>query len=254
MKPAWAIIPSRFASSRFPGKPLALLLGVPMVEHVARRCLEARCFERVVVATDDSRILNAVARIDGVEAVSTNAALASGTDRVAAAARMLETPDDCIIVNVQGDEPAIPPEALRQLVATLRSRGTEMATLVRALATGEHSNPSIAKVVLNEAGSALYFSRADIPFVRGPDLPHWAHLGVYAYAAPTLQRLAAMPPTALERAESLEQLRALGNGISIVCCVTEHKSPAVDTPGDVVAAEAALRALGVSDSKSRPSC
>jgi 3-deoxy-manno-octulosonate cytidylyltransferase (CMP-KDO synthetase) len=240
-----AVIPARFGAQRFPGKPLALISGKPLVLHVVERCREAGCFARVVVATDDARIEAAV-RDFGAEVAMTSPACASGTDRVAEVARALGLADDEVVVNVQGDEPAVHPTSLALLAGAFTAPGLEMATLVRPLSEAERSNPNVVKVVLDETGHALYFSRHDIPFQREagkPGPPRWAHLGLYGYRAGTLGRLSRLPPTALEQAEALEQLRALGHGVRIVCRVTPHASQAVDRPEDVPLAEAALRQL-----------
>jgi 3-deoxy-manno-octulosonate cytidylyltransferase (CMP-KDO synthetase) len=237
-----AIIPSRFGAQRFPGKPLALLSGKPMVQHVVERCLEARCFSRVLVATDDERIVTAVKAFGG-EAVMTSPACASGTDRVADVAVQLCLADQAVVVNVQGDEPAIHPESLVILARAFDDATVQMATLIRPLPEHERANPNVVKVVLDERHDALYFSRADLPFQRdersGPT-PRWAHLGIYGYRWTVLKTLAQLPVTALEKAESLEQLRALGHGVRIACRVTPHSSQAVDRPQDVPLAEAAL--------------
>ncbi len=240
-----AVIPSRYAAQRFPGKPLALLRGKPMVQHVYLRCVEARCFERVVVATDDERVAKA-AYAFGADVAMTSPACASGTDRVAEVARTAGLGPDDVFVNVQGDEPAIHPQSLFTLAQAFDDGGVEMATLVRPLREDERGNSNVVKVVLDEQGNGLYFSRADIPHLRdpgGPPPPRWAHLGIYGYRSATLLSIAELPPTALEKAESLEQLRALGHGVRIRCCVTPHGSTAVDRPEDVPAAEAALGAL-----------
>jgi 3-deoxy-manno-octulosonate cytidylyltransferase (CMP-KDO synthetase) len=237
-----AVIPARYAAQRFPGKPLVHLLGKPMLQHVVERCREAGCFRRVLVATDDTRIVEAVTAFGG-EVVLTSPTCASGTDRVAEVARGLGLAPEAVLVNVQGDEPAVHPESLAALTRAFESDVVEMATLVRPLHDAERANPNVVKVVRDEAGRALYFSRADLPFQRdaGGSPPRWAHLGLYGYRAHVLERLSRLTPTALERAESLEQLRALGHGIAITCVETPHATQAVDSPSDVPLAEAALR-------------
>lgn len=240
-----AVIPARFAASRFPGKPLTLISGLPMVQHVYARCVEARCFSQVVVATDDERIRATVTGFGG-QAVMTSPTCASGTDRVAEVAVTLGLPAAAVLINVQGDEPAVHPESLQTLARTFDDATVEMATLVRALREEERANPNVVKAVLDEAGNALYFSRADLPFQRDPTttpLPRYAHVGLYGYRARVLTRLAALAPTALEKTESLEQLRALGHGVRIACRVTAHPTQAVDSPEDVPLAEAALTRL-----------
>ena len=244
-----AVIPSRYAASRFPGKPLALISGKPMVQHVVERCLEAQCFSKVVVATDDERILAAVEAFGG-DAMMTSPTCTSGTDRVAEIARTLGLSGDDVVINVQGDEPAVHPRALATLAGAFAEPTVEMATLVRALKEVERGNSNVVKAVLDERGNALYFSRADLPFQRDPGAApeRWAHVGLYGYRARVLSRLATLAPTELEKTESLEQLRALGHGIRISCQVTLHESQSVDRPEDVPLAEAALARLN----KSRP--
>jgi len=239
-----AVIPSRWGAQRFPGKPLALLRGKPMVRHVVDRCTEARCFELIIVATDDERIAEAVRGFGG-QVLLTSPQCPSGTDRVAEVALTLEVSLDTPFVNVQGDEPAVHPEALRQLARAFDDPSVRMATLVRPLKEAERANPNVVKAVLDEASRALYFSRADVPFARSavPELERWAHLGLYGYRKATLLELAGTPPTALERSESLEQLRALGHGVPLLCVKTTHASQAVDVPADVALAEAELVAL-----------
>ena len=239
-----AVIPARHAATRFPGKPLAALLGRPMVEHVFRRCEEAGCFDEVVVATDDPRILAAVKGFGG-RAELTSPDCRSGTDRVAELARSRPGSAEDVFVNVQGDEPAIAPQALKALVEAFAAPAVQMATLVRPLDEAELANRNLVKVVQDEAGRALYFSRLDLPFARDPSaaVQRWAHLGIYGYRRQTLLRLAGLPPTALELSESLEQLRALGNGIQIQCVQTLLRGQAVDVPEDLPFAEAALRKM-----------
>jgi 3-deoxy-manno-octulosonate cytidylyltransferase (CMP-KDO synthetase) len=234
-----AVIPARYNSSRFPGKPLALLSGKPMIEHVWNRCTESGAFSRVIVATDDERIARVVARFG--EAMLTSASCASGTDRVAEVARKLSQEDAW--VNVQGDEPAVHPSTLAQLAAVLRQQAVEMATVVRPLDAAERDNPRVVKAVLAQNGDALYFSRADIPFASSASAagPRYAHAGLYGYRRATLLRLSSIAPTPLETMEQLEQLRALENGIRIRCVISEYPSVGVDAPADLAAAEALLR-------------
>jgi 3-deoxy-manno-octulosonate cytidylyltransferase (CMP-KDO synthetase) len=234
-----AVIPSRFASTRFPGKPLTSLLGKPMVRHVWDRCVESGAFERVIVATDDERIAQAVRGFGG-EAVMTSVSCATGTDRVAEVAQRF--PEAEVLVNVQGDEPAIHPAALATLGRAFTDADVEMATLVRPLDETERANPNVVKVVRDRAGRALYFSRADLPFDRDQKggIARLAHLGIYGYRREVLLRLAGLAPTPLEESERLEQLRALESGIEIHCYDTPHTSVGVDVPGDVPRAEALL--------------
>lgn len=243
MIPPTAVIPARYQSSRFPGKPLALLLGKPMVQHVVERCRESKAFSRIVVATDDERIVKAVQAFGG-EAELTSPDCASGSDRVAEVMRRVNGMHDDVFVNVQGDEPAISPRALAALVKKASEHDVGMATLVRPIERQERENPNVVKVVRAEDGSALMFSRYDIPYARVQvPLARWAHLGIYAYQRHTLMEVCRLKPTALEETESLEQLRALGHGIKIHCVETEHATVAVDRPEDVPLAEKALQAL-----------
>jgi 3-deoxy-manno-octulosonate cytidylyltransferase (CMP-KDO synthetase) len=228
------IIPARFASSRFPGKALADIDGRPMIEHVYRRATQAPAASRVIVATDDLRIAAAVQRFGG-EVRLTRADHPSGTDRLAEVASTL----DCdVIVNVQGDEPLIDPGAIAEAVAPLAGDpGVHITTLYRRITDpADLDNPHIVKVALDRAGFALYFSRAPIPHVRassGGWAPLYRHIGVYAYRRSALMVLAALEPTPLERAEALEQLRALEHGIRIKVVETAYDSFGVDTPGDL---------------------
>lgn len=243
MLPA-AVIPARYASTRFPGKPLALLRGKPMVQHVHERCVESGAFSRVLVATEDERIARAV-RSFGGEVAMTSAGCATGTDRVAEVAR--QHPGLEVLVNVQGDEPALHPSSLAALAEAFADPAVQMCTLVRPLESSERADPAVVKAVVAQSGWALYFSRADVPFRRegGDEPPRWGHLGIYGYRRRALLELAALPPSPLERAECLEQLRALEHGLGILCVQTPHGSVAVDRPEDVPRAEAALgRLLG----------
>jgi len=216
-----------------PGKALADIGGRPMIEHVYRRTSDARSIARVIVATDDRRIADAV-RAFGGEVQMTSEAHPSGTDRLAEVAASL-TCD--VIVNVQGDEPLIAPEMIDEAVAPFAlDPALEMSTLRKRIeAEADRLNPNITKVVVDEDGFALYFSRAPIPFTRDgcPPAPAWRHIGLYVYRRDTLLRLAALPPVAIERAEALEQLRALAHGIAIQCVETTRDAIGVDTPSDL---------------------
>jgi 3-deoxy-manno-octulosonate cytidylyltransferase (CMP-KDO synthetase) len=204
-----------------------------MIEHVYRRAAAARSVSRVIVATDDARIADAV-RAFGGEVMMTAVSHQSGTDRLAEAAASL----DCdLVVNVQGDEPLLAPETIDQAVAPFATDpALEMSTLRRAITSDdERSNPNVTKVVVDRDGFALYFSRAPIPFTRAgqPAASAWAHIGLYVYRRATLLRLAALPQTAMERAEALEQLRALEHGIRIKAITTSHATIGVDTREDL---------------------
>jgi len=235
---AIVIIPARFGATRLPGKPLALLAGTPLICHVAERAARARGVARVAVATDDERIA-AAARGCGAEAVMTGPA-ATGTDRVAEAARALGPAD--VVVNLQGDEPLIEPEAVEALLAAMGDGAVEMATLSRTLEAGEWERPQVVKVVTDARGDALYFSRASIPHRRegGVSALARAHVGMYAFRAAFLQAFTRLPPGRLEREESLEQLRALEHGHRIRVVETRYRGFGVDTPEDLERARALL--------------
>jgi len=235
-----AVIPARYGSSRFPGKPLVRLLGTPMLAHVVTRVRDAGCFDEVVVATDDERIA-AIAREAGATVAMTGECR-TGTDRVAAAVTRL---DGDIVVNVQGDEPALPPENLRILTTFLRHHAdVPLATLSLPASAEDVANPNVVKVVCDLRGRALYFSRAAIPFPRNP-APAAArrHVGLYGFRREALFAFTSWPEAELERIESLEQLRALANGMPIHVLAAAADSVAVDVPADVPRAEAALAAL-----------
>jgi 3-deoxy-manno-octulosonate cytidylyltransferase (CMP-KDO synthetase) len=229
-----AIIPARYASTRLPGKALADLDGRPMIEHVYRRVSLARILSDVIVATDDLRIATRVSDFGG-KARLTKATHETGTDRLAEVAASL----DCdVVVNVQGDEPLIDPRAIEELVAPFASDpSVQMTTLFRRIHdAAELNNPNITKIVIDRGGFALYFSRAPIPYLRDPRSgwpPLYRHIGLYAYRRSALLVLASLEPTPLERAESLEQLRALEHGIRIKAVETEYESFGVDTPEDL---------------------
>lgn len=240
------VIPARYAAQRLPGKPLLDVAGRPLVVRVWERAMESGADE-VLVAADDERIVEAVERAGG-RAVLTSPAHASGTDRLAEVARERAWSDETIVVNLQGDEPLVSPGVLGELATALASHEragiATAATPIRDV--GSLFAPSVVKVVLDREGYALYFSRAPIPWVRDtfawgatpdalPDAaPFLRHLGLYAYRASTLRALAAMPQAAIERSESLEQLRALAAGIAIhVTVLQEAPPPGVDTEEDL---------------------
>jgi 3-deoxy-manno-octulosonate cytidylyltransferase (CMP-KDO synthetase) len=227
------VIPARFASARFPGKPLAQIEGRPMIEHVYRRAAAARGVAGVVVATDDARIVRAVELFGGA-VVMTRADHVSGTDRIAEVAAGLSCD---LVVNVQGDEPLLAPEAIEEAVAPLAAdAGIRMGTLGGALGEDDAANPHVVKAVVDQQGFALYFSRSPIPYRRDPSAPRqsvYRHIGLYVYRRDFLLELASLRPTPLERAESLEQLRALEHGHRIRVVETAYLSASVDTPEDL---------------------
>ena len=249
----YGIIPSRFGSSRFPGKPLAMLAGKPLVAWVVEAVKKAKSLDEVFVATDDERIVKAVEEYGGV-AVMTPSELPSGTDRIACAAdRALRSRgeggfgDDDILVNIQGDEPLIDPKLIDELVAKLKDgKGFEMATAVTPIkSAADYMAKTVVKVVLDRDDGALYFSRAPIPCDRDhePDLSsglYVRHLGIYAYRGGFLKRYIAEPPCALEKTEKLEQLRALWMGAKIAVVKTADEGVGVDTPEDAKRVEKIL--------------
>ncbi|PYR36913.1 MAG: 3-deoxy-manno-octulosonate cytidylyltransferase [Acidobacteria bacterium] len=229
-----AVIPARYASTRLPGKALADLDGRPMIEHVYRRVSASTLLSDVIVATDDLRIATRVNGFGGKVRL-TKATHPTGTDRLAEVAASLNCD---VVVNVQGDEPLIDPRAIDELVAPFAAdRSLQMTTLFRRIHNAaELANPNVTKVVLDRGGFALYFSRAPIPYVvdpRGGWPPIYRHIGLYAYRRSVLLVLASLEPTPLERAESLEQLRALEHGIRIKAIETRHESFEVNTPEDL---------------------
>lgn len=240
------VIPARYASIRFPGKPLAPLAGRPMILHVLAAARAAQKLDRVVVATDDARIADVVRR-EGGEAVLTSASAASGTDRLAEAAGRIAGD---VYVNVQGDEPLMPPENIDLAVETLLAgTGRDVATVALPVEPEEARDPNVVKVVMAADGRALYFSRAPIPYSRSGDPKYRKHLGLYAYRAETLAKLALLPPSPLEQAESLEQLRWLEAGFSVWVGAARADSIGVDTPEDLARAEAMLGRSGKREEK-----
>jgi 3-deoxy-manno-octulosonate cytidylyltransferase (CMP-KDO synthetase) len=240
------IIPARYASTRFPGKPLALIAGKPLLQHVIERCREARSLSEVIVATDDKRIEQMAREHCRVEMTSPHHP--SGSDRVA------EVADRCpcdSVVNIQGDEPLLDPTVIDAVVGALAS--AEMSTAAAPINNSEeYDNPNVVKVVVNLAGQALYFSRRAIPYLRDAAsssvseqlaaFPFLKHVGIYGYRREALLRFVKCPVSPLEKAEKLEQLRALENGISIAVVKVSYNTVGVDVPADVARVEALLNA------------
>ena len=238
------IIPARYASTRFPGKPLHLIAGKPLIQRVVERCKLAQSLSEVIVATDDARIQDVAQTFCRVE--MTRADHPSGSDRIAEAAARC----DCdAVVNIQGDEPLMDPGLIDAVAAALANN--EMSTAATPVKNpAEYENPNVVKVVVNTAGRALYFSRRTIPFVRDAAsrsvseqlaaFPFLKHLGIYGYRRETLLRLVKFPISPLEAAEKLEQLRALENGIQIAVVRVGYDSVGVDTPEDAARVEKIL--------------
>jgi len=228
------IIPARFGSTRFPGKPLVQLWGKPLIQHVYERAL-ASGIKEVYVATDDKRIFDTVVNFGG-RAILTGEH-PSGTDRVAEAANILGLSEETIVINLQGDQPLFPPEYFSPLIKPLLlSSEIAIATLATPIHTREElENPNKVKVVLDKRGRALYFSRSPIPYFRSPgkEPPYYKHIGVYAYRKVFLDIFVKLSKGTLEEAEKLEQLRALEHGYSIAVTLVPRDFPEVDTPEDL---------------------
>ncbi|HXS69200.1 MAG TPA: 3-deoxy-manno-octulosonate cytidylyltransferase [Candidatus Polarisedimenticolia bacterium] len=238
------IIPARYASTRFPGKPLALIAGKPLIQHVVEQCKRAKSLDDVIVATDDNRIADAARAFSRVE--MTRADHPSGSDRIAEVAARCQCD---AVVNIQGDEPLIDPAVIDTVAGALA--GSEMSTAAVPIRNvDEYDNPNVVKVVVNSAGRALYFSRRTIPYLREAAsrsaneqlaaFPFLKHLGIYGYRRETLLRLVKFPVSPLENAEKLEQLRALENGIQIAVVKVNYDSVGVDVPEDVARVEKIL--------------
>ena len=232
------VIPARYASTRFPGKVLAQLAGKPMIQHVFERASASKA-DICLIAADDQRVIDAC-KAFGATAIMTDPELPSGTDRIAAALKGVEAD---VVINVQGDEPLLPTEAINILIdRMLQSDSPEMATIGVQGSREELDNPNKVKLVKSNSGKALYFSRSMIPFLRtgGVDMPVYLHWGIYAYRRDVLEKFVNMPAGNLENCEKLEQLRALENDIDIQVLITDLESVGVDTPEDLVRAEAKL--------------
>jgi 3-deoxy-manno-octulosonate cytidylyltransferase (CMP-KDO synthetase) len=242
------IIPARYASTRFPGKPLHLIAGKPLIQRVVEQCRKARSLAEVVVATDDLRIAEVARKFCRVEL--TREDHPSGSDRIAEVAARCECD---AVVNIQGDEPLIDPAVVDAVAQALT--GSEMSTAATPIQNlAEYDNPNVVKVVVNRAGHALYFSRRTIPYLREAAsrsaseqlaaFPFLKHLGIYGFRRATLLRLVQFPVSPLENAEKLEQLRALDNGIQIAVVNVNYDSVGVDVPEDVARVEAILKSAG----------
>ena len=238
------VIPARYASTRLPGKPLADICGKPMICRVLERASRAQKPEKVIVATDDERIYDAV-RAEGGEAILTRADHPTGTDRLAEVVEAY--PEVDLIVNVQGDEPLIEPSVIDDLIAPFEmDENLPMATvMVRMDDAAEQLNPNNVKVIVDKLGYALYFSRSLVPYPRAAAGPVYKHIGIYAYRRDFLLRYARLEPTPLERAESLEQLRALENGYGIRVLETDCRFVGVDTPEDLALVNKIYREQGL---------
>jgi 3-deoxy-manno-octulosonate cytidylyltransferase (CMP-KDO synthetase) len=232
------IIPARYASSRFPGKPLADIKGKPMLQRVYEQALQAGLLDMVLIATDDTRIYN-VAKSFGANVVMTSMEHQSGTERCYEAFTLAGSEYDAV-VNIQGDEPFIDPQQIDQVCQMLMKPSVKLVTLCRRISAAEATNPNVVKIVLANDGTALYFSRSLIPYSHasinqndGLDNTYLKHIGIYGYKPDVLAQLVLLEPTIPEICESLEQLRWLGHGYDIHIELTDKESIAVDTPDDI---------------------
>jgi len=234
------IIPARYASTRFPGKPLADLLGKPLIQRVYERV--AGYLDRVIVATDDERIFNTVREWDG-EALLTSPNHQSGTDRCWEACQKLKEKYD-VIINIQGDEPFVHPSQIELLKAAFMNPRIQIATLIKPFSSCDDLesllNPNTVKVVINANGEAIYFSRSVVPYILIKNPPEWTethvfykHIGIYAYKPKVLNKITSLPQSVLEKAESLEQLRWIENGFVIQTMITDKETFGIDTPEDL---------------------
>jgi len=242
------IIPARYASTRFPGKPLVDIAGKTMIQRVYEQASKAESLSTVVVATDDVRIADEVKRFGG-EFIFTSSNHQSGTDRCA---EVIETlPGFDIVINIQGDEPFIEPAQIELLASCFTEEKVQLATLIKSIQSQESVyNPNSPKVVIDVNGRAMYFSRSPIPFIRNGEPGVWAekhqfykHIGIYGYRTESLKAITKLPPSSLEIAESLEQLRWIENGFYIQTKVTDLETVAIDTPEDLLKLNKLLKAL-----------
>lgn len=238
-----AIIPSRYQSSRFPGKPLAQICGKPMIQHVYENVKKVTALDAVYVATDDARIYEAVKAFGG-DVLMTSDKHTCGTDRLAECADILDLAEDVLVLNIQGDEPMIRQEMVQDLIDAFDSDDVYMGTLKKAIDQEEEiGNPNVVKVITNVHGDAIYFSRYPIPFERdGKKAKHYKHIGVYGYKTWFLKKYSKMEKTDLEIAESLEQLRVIERGYQIRVKETKYQTVGVDTPEQLAQVEALMEA------------
>ncbi|WP_231424311.1 MULTISPECIES: 3-deoxy-manno-octulosonate cytidylyltransferase [Pedobacter] len=242
------IIPARYASTRFPGKPLVDIAGKTMIQRVYEQASKAQSLSKVVIATDDERIADEVKRFGG-EYVFTSSNHQSGTDRCAEVIEQLSDFD--IVINIQGDEPFIEPAQIDLLTSCFNEEKVQLATLIKPIQSQESIyNPNSPKVVIDINGRAMYFSRSPIPFIRNGEPGVWAekhqfykHIGIYGYRTESLKAITKLPPSSLELAESLEQLRWIENGFYIQTKVTDLETVAIDTPEDLLKLNKLLEAL-----------
>ncbi|WP_345951133.1 3-deoxy-manno-octulosonate cytidylyltransferase [Mucilaginibacter sp. PAMB04274] len=232
------IIPARYASTRFPGKPLVDITGKVMIQRVYEQCVKCASLDEVIVATDDVRILNHIHDFGG-KAVMTSPDHQSGTDRCAEVAA--NHPEYEIVINIQGDEPYIDPVQISKVAACFNTPGTQIATLIKKITVAaDLHNANSPKVIVNKLGDAIYFSRSAVPHIRGQEPEQWfehfdyfKHIGIYGFRSEVLQAVTRLPVSLLEKAESLEQLRWIENGYRIKVAETELETQAVDTPEDL---------------------
>ena len=237
--PVLGLIPARYASTRFPGKPLVDIAGKSMIQRVFEQAKKCRQLDEVVVATDDERILNHVLEFGG-NAIMTSTEHQSGTDRCAEVS--LQYPEFNVIINIQGDEPFIDPEQISKVISCFDSQDTQLATLVKKIGSEQELfNPNSPKVIINKNSEAIYFSRLPLPYIRGQEQENWLqhftffkHIGIYGYRADILHQITKLPVSSLEKAESLEQLRWIENGFRIKVAETDLETYAIDTPEDLV--------------------
>ncbi|RLB57968.1 MAG: 3-deoxy-manno-octulosonate cytidylyltransferase, partial [Deltaproteobacteria bacterium] len=237
----YGIIPARYGSTRFPGKPLAEILGKPMFWHVFKRASRCPQLSKTILATDDNRIISAAKNLN-VPAIKTRNDHLSGTDRVLEAAELLNMPEDAVVVNIQGDEPTLEPDMLTELILPFKSSNVQVTTLAKKIDSKEAENPDRVKLVFSKSGRALYFSRALIPYYHSKQrYGFYGHIGLYAFRMNILKQFVKFGPSELEITEKLEQLRLLENDVPVHVVITQYQSVGVDRPQDI---EIVSRILG----------